>query len=68
MNTKLVKISDLKVDDLIVDLDGLLQIVKSIEPKGKKFEITTNYVESGFYKADDTTRVKPGKAMVSVMA
>jgi hypothetical protein len=58
MEANLIKISDLKVNDIILDNDGLSQIVKDIKIISKKVVITTNYLENDFYKAKDTTRTK----------
>lgn len=62
MNTKLTKIANLKVNDLVMDNEGLVQIVKNIEV-GKKVMVATNYVDSGFYRAQDTVRVFKLSAM-----
>jgi len=62
MNTKLTKIADLKVNDRVVDNEGLVLVIKNIEV-GKKVMVETNYAEQGFYRTQNTVKVYKLSAM-----
>jgi len=65
MTTQTVKIETLKEQDVILDQEGLELLVKKLVKVGRStFEITTNYVESGFYRCVDTVRRKRGTTLV----
>lgn len=58
------RICELKSGDKIQDAQGIPMIVKGITRANTRFSITTNYVDPGFYRCKDTTRVKSGKSFV----
>lgn len=60
----LKRICDLKCGDLIQDAQGVPLMIKRISKSGSRFSVTTNYVDSGFYRCKDTIRVKSGKSFV----
>ena len=61
---KLVTVKEIKENDIILDREGLELVVKKIETCNKKYFVTVNYKESGFYKVVDTTKKMSGNQKV----